>query len=299
MSMQSAYRVADQLLRDRLRKEAPEALQELEDLNAADVIVTRGQYDHIEQVFGVGGIPCTPVEPSRIDTAELRPDQIIFVNCPGHFTPQGLRRLRSFVEEGGFLFTTDWALKHVLETAFPGFVEYNGRSTPDEVVRVEIVDREDPFLSSILGPDDDPQWWLEGSSYPIRVLAPEKVRVLVTSKELGEKHGESAVFVTFDVGEGRVYHMISHFYLQRTETRTRRQQGSAYAFLKEKGIGEADFARYAKLGADDVNLGSVESALSSRGMMSRVLYEKKMQVKGRSAGSKGKKEEGDDRPTKG
>lgn len=279
MSMQSAYRVAEELLRDKLREEAPEVLQELEDLSAADVIVTKGQYDHIEEVFGHGGIPCTAVTTGQIDRADLRSDQVIFVNCPGNFSDSGLRKLHQFVEEGGFLFTTDWALKHVVQPAFPGFLEYNGRSTADEVVRVEIVDREDPFLSSILGPDDDPQWWLEGSSYPIRVLKPDQVQILVTSKELGEKYGEPAVFVTFEFGLGRVYHMISHFYLQRTETRTRRQAGSSYEFLKEKGISETQFEKYAELGADDANLGSVESALSSRGMMSRVLYEKKMHTK--------------------
>jgi hypothetical protein len=279
MSMQSAYRVAEELLKDRLRKEAPEALRELEDLNAADIIVTRGQYDHIEQVFSHGGIPCTTVDPGAIDSAELRPDQVIFVNCAGNFTPPGLRKLHQFVQEGGFLFTTDWALRNVLEPAFPGFVEYNNRPTADDVVRVEILTGDDPFLSSILGPGDDPQWWLEGSSYPIRVLDHEKVQVLVKSKELEEKWGEAPVFVTFPFGAGRVYHMISHFYLQRTETRTKRHAGTSYDFLKEKGISEAEFAKYAALGADESNLGSVESALASRSMLSRVMYEKKMQMK--------------------
>jgi hypothetical protein len=87
------------------------------------------------------------------------------------------------------------------------------------------------------------------------------------------------VFVTFPFGAGRIYHMISHFYLQRTETRTQRHRGTAYEFLKEKGIGEAEFAKYAALGADESNLGSVESALASHSMISRVLYEKKMQKK--------------------
>jgi hypothetical protein len=279
MSMQSAYRVAEELLKDRLRKEAPEALRELEDLNAADIIVTRGQYDHIEQVFSHGGIPCTAVDPGAIDSAELRPDQVIFVNCAGNFTPPGLRKLHQFVHEGGFLFTTDWALRNVLEPAFPGFVEYNNRPTADDVVRVEILTDDDPFLSSILGPGDDPQWWLEGSSYPIRVLDHEKVQVLVKSKELEEKWGDAPVFVTFPFGAGRVYHMISHFYLQRTETRTKRHAGTSYDFLKEKGISEAEFAKYAALGADESNLGSVESALASRSMLSRVMYEKKMQMK--------------------
>jgi hypothetical protein len=283
MTMQSAYRVAEELLKDRLRQDAPEALRELEDLSAADIIVTRGQYDHIEQVFGHGGIPCTVVPPEAIDTAALRPDQVIFVNCPGHFRPAGLRKLHQFVREGGFLFTTDWALKHVLEPAFPGYVEFNQHATTDDVVRVEILKRDDPFLSSIIGPDDDPQWWLEGSSYPIRILDPEAVQVLVTSAELGRKYGEPAVFVTFPVGEGRIYHMISHFYLQRTETRTQRHQASAYELLREKGVSEASFAKYAALGADEADLGSVESALSSRGMLSSVLYQKRMQIRERDA----------------
>lgn len=279
MSMESAYRVAEELLKDRLRQEAPDALEELEDLNAADIIVTRGQYDRIEQVFGHGGIPCTPVDPRAVDEATLRADQVMFVNCPGKFTPRGLRKLHQFVHEGGFLFTTDWALKYVLQEAFPGFVEFNNNPTADDVVRVEVLSRDDPFLSSILGPDDDPQWWLEGSSYPIRVLDREKVQVLVTSKELEEKYGEAPVFVTFPFGEGRIYHMISHFYLQRTETRTQRHARSSYDFLKEKGVSEAEFAKYSALGAGESDLGSVESALSSRSMLSRVLYEKKLQMK--------------------
>ena len=41
----------------------------------------------------------------------------------------------------------------------------------------------------------------------------KKVEILVKSKELEDKYGESSVFVSFDYGKGKVYHMISHFYL--------------------------------------------------------------------------------------
>jgi hypothetical protein len=273
MSMKAAYRVAEELIKDRLKESAPDALREIEDLSAADIIVTTGGYDHIEDVFGQGGIPCTVVNPQAMDRASLRSDQVTFVNCPGQFSAAGLRALRQFVEQGGFLFTTDWALTHVIEKAFPGYIEYNQRATQDEVVRVEILQRDDLFLGSLIGPNDDPQWWLEGSSYPIRVLD-SSVQVLVSSRELGEKYGEPAVFVSFGVGEGRVYHMISHFYLQRTETRTARHRTSAYAYLAEKGIATADFGKYAGLGADESDLGSVESALTSRSLLSSVLLEK-------------------------
>ena len=291
-TMHSAYRVAGELIKDRLKEQDPDSLRELEGIKDADVIITRGQYDHIENVFKHGHTPCTTIESADIDDVDLRVDQIVMVNCPGNFSKQGLRKLHGFVNDGGFLFTTDWALRNVLETAFPGFVEYTGSATGDEVVRVEVIDKDDPFLSSILGPKDDPQWWLEGSSYPIRVLQKDRVQILLSSKALGDKYAEPAVFVTFEVGQGRIYHMISHFYLQRTETRTERHKGTAYDYLAEKGVGRAEFAKYAALGADGAALGAVESALTSRTMMSRVMYEKKMQIR-RGLGKKKGKENGE------
>jgi len=272
--MRTAHRVASELLRDRLRDVAPEMLEDIEKLTAADVIVTQGKYDHIEDVFSQSGTPFTLIDPAAIDRATLRPDQIIFVNCPGEFSAVGLRKLATFVAEGGYLFTTDWALKHVLEPAFPGYVEYNQQATRDEVVRVEVLDMQDPFLSSILGPEDDPQWWLEGSSYPIRVLDKAKVKVLVISREIEERYGEPAVFITFDHGEGRIYHMISHFYLQRTETRTKRQSASSNNYLIEKGMSPELAEKYRELGADEVAVGEVESAYVSQGVIHRMMIEK-------------------------
>ena len=61
-----------------------------------------------------------------------------------------LLKLRKFVEDGGQLITTDWALKYVLEVAFPGMVRFSGNSSGDEVVAVEIVDKEDEILKGRL-----------------------------------------------------------------------------------------------------------------------------------------------------
>jgi hypothetical protein len=277
--MNNAYRIAGELLKDRLKDVDPDALSGLQDIKEADVIVVKGQYDHIEQVLSLAGTPFTLIPPKNLDEAELRPDQIVFINCPGQIGPRGLRKLTTFVSSGGFLFTTDWALKHVLEPAFPGFVEFNQRQTADEVVRVEVLDTADPFLKSLLGPNDDPQWWLEGSSYPIRILDEKKVHVLVKSKDIQEKYGESPVFVTFDYEGGKIYHMISHFYLQRSETRTKRQQASAANYLDEKAISNKLRAKYENLGINQSSLGDVESAFTSSAMMNKILYDKKEQMR--------------------
>ena len=277
--MDRAYAIADELIKDQLRDKAPEVLDLIESMDEADILVVRGKHDYIEQVLRGAGTRFTLVGSPALSTAELRKDQVLFINCGAKFDRRGLSRIREFVEGGGFLFTTDWALRDVLEQAFPGYVEYNNRPTGDEVVRVEIHAQDDPFLRSLIGPDDDPQWWLEGSSYPIRVLNAEEVKVIISSKELGKRHGESAVFVTFPVGSGRVYHMISHFYLQRTETRTARHGRSAKSYMKEKGISADMMEKYDAMGAEDSMLGSVESAYTSRSMLSQVMLRKKEQLR--------------------
>jgi len=259
-TMKQAYRVARELLRDRVRKSSPETLEILEQVRQADVIVVEGGYDRIQDVLEIAGMPFTLVSPERFEKSNLRPDQIVFVNCPGNLSPKGLRNLEVFVREGGFLFTTDWALRNVLEHAFPGFVEFNDRPTGDEVVRIELMDREDPMLKTVLDSNDDPQWWLEASSYPIRVLDQQRVKVLIRSKEIEQRHGESPVLVTFDYGAGTVYHMISHFYLQRTETRTARHAKPSMTYAAEKGLDQAALFQVQELGAEELTTGQLESA---------------------------------------
>ena len=119
--------------------------------------------------------------------------------------------MRRFVEQGGSLFTTDWALRHVLEPAFPGVVSYNDRPTADAVVRVEVADHDNPFLKGAMEDGDDPLWWLEGSSYPIVIEDPDRVQVLIRSAELRDQWGEDPVAIAFAHGEGEVFHMISPY----------------------------------------------------------------------------------------
>lgn len=280
--MTSSYRIAQELFKDRLRKQSPETLDLLEQVHAADVIVVSGTYDHIEQVLNSAGTPYTPVHPGTLERAKLRPDQVVFINCPGILKNRGLRKLESFVRAGGFLFTTDWALRHVIEAAFPGYLAYNDRPTQDEVVRIEILDKDDTILQSVLDDHDDPQWWLEGSSYPIQILDPDRVRVLIQSKELKERHGEAPVFVSFEYGEGQVYHMISHFYLQRSETRTARHAAPSTTFVTDKGILQEDMQKYKDLGSDEFPTGEVESAYTSVAMIKAVMLKKKKQESKRS-----------------
>ena len=273
--MRTAYRVAQELLKDRLEMVDKDAYKQIKDVQGDDLIVVDGQYDFIGNVLAASGIPFRQVGSVDVETINFRSDQTVFINCPGVISSAGLAKLHEFVTGGGFLFTTDWALRNVLEPAFPGYVRYNNRRTGDEVVRVEFPSSDDPFIKLLISAQDDPQWWLESSSYPIEIIDEKRVSVMVSSKEIGNKYGASAVFVAFDHGNGKVYHMISHFYLQRSETRTQRHMKPGADYLDEKGIPAALRAKYAAMGIGSSKLSDVESAFTSTAMMNKVLFDRK------------------------
>ena len=271
-----AYKAGGRIARDRIAREEPLDAQALADVQASDLVVVGGIYDHVEQVLSALEMPFTRVQAGQFSQVELRPEQLLVVNCPGQLHRRDVALVRDFVTKGGSLFTTDWALRHVIERAFPGTVAFNDRATGDEVVPIEVLDDENPFLRGVMDGDDEPQWWLEGSSYPIRVLDPERVQVLIRSRELERRYGEAAVAVLFPWGEGEVFHMISHYYLQRTEFRNARHMANAGAYYAEKGM-EIPPELVAEMA--DLQLGDLESAAGSSRLMANVIAAKKRAAK--------------------
>ena len=273
-----AYKVGGWAARKQMERDRPLDAEALRAVEAADILVVPGRYDHVEMVLDALELPHTRVSPAHLPQVTLRPEQVLVINCPGNLPRSAFDPVRAFVARGGSLFTTDWALRNVLEHAFPGVLEYNDRPTADDVVRIEIVDREHRFLDGVLQEGDEPLWWLEGSSYPIRILDPERVEVLLTSRELESKWGEAPVAVTFAHGEGEVFHMISHYYLQRTELRSKRHGLKASAYMAERNL-EMD-EETAEL-AEQMALGDVESAASSSRMFANIIAEKKRRMRER------------------
>jgi hypothetical protein len=274
-SMYQAYRAAQRLIDEELPAEDRDLLGQIE---GSSVVVVRGNYDRVEDVLDIVSIRHQLISPESVGRLNLRPEQLLIVNCPGNLNRKALTVVREFVARGGSLFTTDWALRNVLEPAFPGLVAYNNRPTADDVVRIEIRDRDNPFLDGVFHEGADPLWWLEGSSYPIRILEPAKVEVLITSNELEGKYGEAPVAITFRHGEGEVFHMISHYYLQRSETRTQRHQSSWKAYAAEVGACEVAAAPLPEF--DELTTGEVEAAHKSPRLMANVIARKQRRNRG-------------------
>lgn len=279
-SMASAYEVSGYMVKKRLLSEDKSNVKVIDDISHNDLVVVDGTYDHMHLVLSSLKLPFIRISQQQLKDIKLQPHQTVFVNCATDFPEEQARQLATFVAEGGQLITSDWALKNVLEAGFPGYVSFNGRPSADEVVRVEVVDKEDSVIKGFLHEETAPVWWLEGSSYPIKVLNKEKVKVLIKSKELKNKYGEEAVLIKFHHGKGIVYHMISHFYLQRTETKDAKQStnASSYMELKEVVISKDNTTLLKQV--ENLDYGTVQSAnTSSEFIMRAVVNQKKKNSK--------------------
>ncbi len=272
--MKDSYEVSSWYAKTKLRDEEPEMAAALDEVEESNVIVVQGGYDNCELVLRLADIPHVVIPERAAKTVSYRPDQTVFINCPGNISDKAIRKLVTFVREGGLLITTDWALQNVLEKGFPDKVKYNQRATGDEVVRITVKDPENPIVKGFLEADGDPLWWLEGSSYPIEILDKKNVKVLVYSNELKTKYGESPVIVEFEHGEGKVIHMISHFYLQRTETRDKKDTMASSTAVEGKYYDMAPEAMKEKFKAIDT--ASFKSAQSSVDFIQKNIAAQKM-----------------------
>lgn len=273
-SMRRANEAAAALVKERLQHEAPGDARLLAQVGQHDIVVVRGEYDHVETILRALGLRFTVVSPGQVRKLDLNAKQLVLVNCPGNVGAAGRDKLARFVRAGGMLYTTDWALTNIVQKAFPRTIAWNGVSTGDDVVGVSVRRNDDPMLRNFVAGGARPRWWLEGSSYPIRVLDPQRVDVLVASSEMRSKYGAAPIAVSFPVEDGRVFHVVSHFYLQRN------QGGRAVAAKKMleqmpslgAGAKQELSRRLDGLSADDVG-----SAAAMQQMTTNMVIEKQKQ----------------------
>ncbi|MFX1377446.1 MAG: hypothetical protein ACFFA0_16730 [Promethearchaeota archaeon] len=164
---------------------------------------------------------------------DLNQYDVVLIGCPGSDIPYAAHpKVRDFVMNGGWLITTDWAIRSIIENVFPSFIRWNQAKTADAVVACQINEPNHPFLEGVISEiqqskwqkqsdkntkKNEFRWWLETKSFPIQILNHQAVNVLISSWEIQNKWGESPVLVEFDYGKkgGRLIHMISHTHLQK------------------------------------------------------------------------------------
>jgi hypothetical protein len=266
----ASEKAAADLLHRRLAREKPEDVALLKSVKGKDIVVVAGEMDHIEQVLAATGIPFTIIQPAQVADFPLKSSMALMVNCPGVMPDAGAKRIERFVRAGGLLYTTDWALKSIIEKAFPNTIAFGGSLTEAEVVPVVVDGTTDNLMSNVLlRKGSKPQWYLEGGSFPIKVLDPKKVEVLAHSETMGSKYGASPVVVHFRWEDGEVIHVVSHFYRQLDTV------GPKVAAAKEvnsfEGLSDQDRREFAKTDHAKTSVGDVESSYAFQRMTSNLV----------------------------
>lgn len=221
-----------------VRKRKLEALNKKEVVKAVEkhgkILAFEGEYekpkDVIENMYAADKrfVKRKKIE-KKIWQIDFDDYDLILIGCAGKSVPTAAyKKIKKYVENGGWLLTTDWAIVHIVENIFPGFIKWNQEKTDDTVVACQIIKPNHPFLDGLLGElsqskwkdkktkKEEFRWWLENKSFPIEVQN-SRVEVLITSRKIKKKWGAEPVLVYFDYGKngGRVIHMISHTHLQK------------------------------------------------------------------------------------
>jgi hypothetical protein len=273
-NMARAYDLAARAVRRRLREQRPEQLEALEAVRPGDVAVFKGSYDSAEQVLARLGVPHA-LDPKKLNAA------LVFANCSAQYSPTLLKGIEAHVRAGARLVSTDHSLHHVVGFAFPGTVRWDGKGgTGTEVVSVG------PYVGSawseVVVPGVEPQWCLDGGSYPITVEGPEKVQVEAASHELLIKYGRPEVAVRFDWGAGEVFHVISHVWLKTTRAAGPRHRGPCTDFLREgmrlSEEGIAEVLEETNVKPDDLNFASLQSAVTATELVAHLCARAKAAV---------------------
>ena len=78
-----SYRSGAKIAKERMAREAPLDAEALAAVEASDVVVVPGAYDHVDRVLGGARDAVHRVGSAHLGAVELRPEQLLVVNCPG------------------------------------------------------------------------------------------------------------------------------------------------------------------------------------------------------------------------
>jgi len=174
------------------------------------IVDVAGRWDHADKTLTKLGINFNHVKTGEISPELLASARVLIINCAGDVKRDKLQYIRDFVQRGGYLLTTDWALNSMLEQTFPGYVEWN-RGVNNRSIYSATYINPDPILAR--GCVRSAPWKIDAGAHLVRVLKPDTVRVLIASAELaGEERGTGGVLAClFPFGKGYVMHMVGHF----------------------------------------------------------------------------------------
>ncbi|MHA2129817.1 MAG: hypothetical protein ACW99L_07590, partial [Promethearchaeota archaeon] len=179
-----------------VKKRKMEALDKKDVVKAVEkhgkILAVNGRYEKPKKIIEHMYASLKKVVNDKVIMKEnLTQYDVVLIGCPGNGIPFAAHpKIKDFVTNGGWLITTDWALKSIIETIFPGYIRWNRAKTADAVVPCQIMLPEHPFLEGVLSEIQQSKWqkqtskntkkrefrwWLETKSFPIQVINYESV----------------------------------------------------------------------------------------------------------------------------
>jgi hypothetical protein len=183
-------------------------VQKLPSIDKIAIVEVKGRWDDAGHILHNFGMPSTKIDGAALPKTALRQTKVLIINCGSPLSAESKQVVRNFVELGGFLLTTDWALNDCLTPCFPGYVKWSGDFSSSEVINdAHIVTKDAMFVRGVVSPS---YWKLEDKSELVQILSPE-VEVLTVSTALAYSGAGSGVLAfSFPYGKGRVLHLVGH-----------------------------------------------------------------------------------------
>ncbi|MEX2680003.1 MAG: hypothetical protein Q6373_000245 [Candidatus Sigynarchaeota archaeon] len=269
--MENAYKISADIVNQDLAAKEGIGLKAWQATNRINIIVVPGEYDTTEKVLDSLDLQYESKNPEDFDDLQLDTRDVVIVNCPGDgFSEKGLDILKNHVFNGGLLVTTDWALKHVVQRAFPGFIEHNGAETAEEFVDVRVTDKIMDYLNGLIAPGLNPSWWLEEGSYPIRILN-TNVRKLLVSRAMKERYDAPTIACIIHFGKGLVLHMTSHLFLKNAAPLDLGDNSALQRLLENLHVNQLMKERVKMACENDTSYKAIEAAYILESLVVRIL----------------------------
>jgi len=124
------------------------------------ILAVEGRFEKPKKVINnMYGLVRDITVPNKFPKYDLSNYDLVLLGCPADKIPGSTHpKIRAFVENGGFLLTTDWAIVPIVEKIFPGYIRWNGKKTADAVVACQIDEPDHPFLDGVKKEIQKTQW---------------------------------------------------------------------------------------------------------------------------------------------
>mgnify|MGYP003858338873 CR=1 FL=1 len=179
------------------------------------VVVLKGQWDNSAKTLDKFQIPHVKMGGGKIEGFPLNETKVVIVDCAGNLPRSSHQKLREFVQRGGYLLSTDWALDNftgpiLVDRSQHEIIKWNKATNRRDVVDATVYDTDPVLFKNTV---TNAYWKLDQDSHLIRVLNRDAVRILATSTQLAADDPDRAgiLAVVYPYGRGYVMHMTGHF----------------------------------------------------------------------------------------